>query len=74
MNLVEKVSPWFSPAKLKTVNEDDRVEAYSWDVPLQAEHTKVRANRADVRIINHRHKKLSNDPVNELNLVGQSSE
>ena len=39
------------------VYEANNAQAF-WDVPLFAEHQEVRANRIDVRIINHESKRV----------------
>ena len=49
--------PWYSPLKPKPVYEANNAQAF-WDVPLFAEHQEVRANRIDVRIINHESKRV----------------
>ena len=49
--------PWYSPLKPKPVYEANNAQAF-WDVPLFAEHQEARANRIDVRIINHESKRV----------------
>ena len=40
----------------KPTNESDERKAF-WDVTVYAEHTYVRANRVDVRFVDHRQSK-----------------
>ena len=40
----------FSPTQPKAFYQNDQVAAY-WDVPVYADHTEVRANRVDARIV-----------------------
>ena len=37
--------------------KSEQVEAW-WDVPVYADHLKVRANRVDARVVNHESKKV----------------
>ena len=57
LDLNETVSPWFSRIEPKPLFESTQAQAF-WDVPVYAEHTKVRANRVDARIIDHKEKKV----------------
>ena len=54
---LETVSPWFSRIEPKPLYESTQAQAF-WDVPVYAEHTMVRANRVDARIIDHKEKKV----------------
>ena len=55
--LVQTVPPWYSPAMPKPLYENESVTAL-WDVPLYAEHTEVRANRIDARIVDKNEKNV----------------
>ena len=57
LDLNETVSPWFSRIEPKPLYESTQAQAF-WDVPVYAEHTTVRANRVDARIIDHKEKKV----------------
>ena len=57
LDLNETVSPWFSRIEPKPLYESTQAQAF-WDVPVYAEHTTVRANRVDARIIDNKEKKL----------------
>ena len=57
LDLNETVSPWFSGIEPKPLYESTQAQAL-WDVPVYAEHTTVRANRVDARIIDHKEKKV----------------
>ena len=57
LGLIDEVPPSYSPAKPKPVYESDDVQAY-WDVPVFADHEEVRCNRVDVRIVNHKTKRI----------------
>ena len=57
LKLVESVPPWYSPVKPKPIYELDEAKAF-WDVVVYAEHTYVRANRVDVRFVDHKAKKV----------------
>ena len=52
LKLVSKVPPWYSPIQPKPLYENGTVKAF-WDMAVFAENTEVRANRVDMRIINH---------------------
>ena len=56
-DLLEEVSPWYSPVMPKPVYKSEQVEAW-WDVPVYADHQEVRANRDDARVVNHVSKKV----------------
>ena len=56
--LVDQVPPWHSPVMTNPRNQPDDCEAF-WDVPIEAEHHAVRANRIDTRIVSHRDKKVT---------------
>jgi len=66
-DLIDRVPPWYSPIVPKPLYKNDHSKAY-WDVPVYTENTEVRANRIDVRIVNHKKKKKeeSNNIGNEL--------
>ena len=55
--LLQTVPPWYSPAMPKPLYENESVTAL-WDVPLYAEHTEVRANRIDARIVDKNEKNV----------------
>ena len=57
MDLHETVPPWFSRTKPKLMYESTHVQAF-WDVQVYSEHTVVCANRVDVRIFDHKEKKV----------------
>ena len=57
LDLNETVSPWFSRIEPKPLYESTQAQAF-WDVPVYAEHTTVRANRVDARIIDLKEKKV----------------
>ena len=52
LDLIDSVSPWYSPTEPKPVYENDHAKAF-WDVPVYADHVEVRANRIDARIIDN---------------------
>ena len=56
LDLNETVSPWPSRIEPKPLYESTQAQAFG-DVPVYAEHTTVRANRVDARIIDHKEKK-----------------
>ena len=56
--LIEAVPPWYSPTQPKPFYENDQVTAY-WDVPVYADHTEVRANRVDARIVDKERKTVN---------------
>ena len=53
LKLADSVPPWYSRMEPKPLYESEDTQAY-WDVPLYAEHTYVRANRVDVRFVDHK--------------------
>ncbi|XP_031572645.1 uncharacterized protein LOC116306701 isoform X1 [Actinia tenebrosa] len=57
LKLVESVPPWYSPVTPKPIYESDDSKAF-WDVPVYAEHTYVKANRVDVRFVDHKAKQV----------------
>ena len=56
--LIEAVPPWCSPTQPKPLYQNDQVAAY-WDVPEYADHTEVRANRVDTRIVDKERKTVT---------------
>ena len=54
--LIEAVPPWYSPTQPKPLYQNDQVTAY-WDV--HADHTEVRANRVDARIVDQERKTVT---------------
>ena len=56
-DLHETVPPWFSCTKPKLMYESTHARAF-WDVQVYAEHTVVCANRVDVRIVDHKEKRV----------------
>ena len=48
--LIEAVPPWYSPTQPKPLYQNEQVAAY-WDIPVCADHTEMRANRVDVKIV-----------------------
>ena len=54
---MESVPPWYSPVKPKPIYESDEGTAF-WDVAVYAEHAYVRANRVDVRFVDHKAKQV----------------
>ena len=57
LDLNETVPPWFSRTEPKPMYESTHAQAF-WDVPVYAEHTVVRANRVDARIVDHKEKRV----------------
>ena len=57
LDLNETVPPWFSCIEPKPMYESTHAQAF-WDVPVYAEHTVVSANRVDVRIVDHKEKRV----------------
>ena len=57
-HLIEAVPPWYSPTQPKPFYPNDQVTAY-WDVPVYADHTEVRANRVDARIVEKERKTVN---------------
>ena len=57
LDLNETVPPWFLRTEPKQMYESTHAQAF-WDVPVYAEHTVVRANRVDARIVDHKEKRL----------------
>ena len=55
LRLIDSVPPWYSCAVPKPVYESSVALAF-WDVPVYAEHTIVKANRVDVRFVDHKSK------------------
>ena len=48
--LIEMISPWYSPTQPKPSYENEQATVY-WDVPVNADHIEVHANRVDARIV-----------------------
>ena len=69
LKLVESVPPcnWYSPVKPKPIYESDEGKAF-WDMAVYAEDTFVRANRIDVRFVDHKAKQVHLGSRNELPL------
>ena len=57
LQLVDSVPPWYSLVAPKPVYESPEAQAY-WDVPVYAEQSYVKANRVDVRFVDHRRKRV----------------
>ena len=56
--LIEAVPPWYSPTQPKPPYRNDQVTAY-WDVPVYADHTDLRANRVDAKIVDKERKTVT---------------
>ena len=56
--LIEAVPPWYSPTQPKPFYQNDQVTAYL-DLPVYADHTEVRANRVDARIVDMERKTVN---------------
>ena len=56
--LIEAVSPWCSATQPKPLYQNDHVASY-WDVPAYEDHTQVRANRVDARIVDKERKTVT---------------
>ena len=56
--LIEAVPPWYSPTQPKPLYKNHQVAAH-WDVPVYADHTEVRANRVDARIVDKERKTVT---------------
>ena len=56
--LIEAVPPWNSSTQPKPLYQNDQVTAY-WDVPVYTDHTEVRANRVDARIVDKERKTVT---------------
>ena len=54
---MDSVPPWYSLVAPKPVYESPEAQAY-WDVPVYAEQSYVKANRVDVRFVDHRRKRV----------------
>ena len=72
LGLIEASPLWYSPTKPQPVYEGAYAQAY-WDVPVFGEYQDLRANRIDVRIVNHQEKKVITIDGDELPLGEQSS-
>ena len=48
--LIEMISHWYSPTQPKPSYENEQATVY-WDVPVNADHIEVHANRVDARIV-----------------------
>ena len=57
LQLCEGVPPWYSPVAPKPLYESPDAQAF-WDIPMFAEHNHVRSNRVDVRVIDHKQKRI----------------
>ena len=57
LGLIESVPPWYSPVGLKPVHKSPEALAF-WDVPVYAQPTIVKANRADARFVDNKTKKV----------------
>ena len=57
LRLVESAPPWYSPVKPKPIYESDEGKAF-WDLAVYTEHIYVRANRVDVRFVDHKAKQV----------------
>ena len=57
LKFVESVPPWYPPVEPKPLYESHEGKAF-WDVAVYAEHTYVRANRVDVRFVDHKAKQV----------------
>ena len=55
--LREGVPPWYSPVAPKPLYESPDAQAF-WDIPMFAEHNHVRSSRVDVRVIDHKQKRI----------------
>ena len=55
LRLIDSVPPLYSYAVPKPVYESSEALAF-WDVPVYEEHTIVKANRVDVRFVDHKNK------------------
>ena len=57
LGLIDDVPPCYSPAKPRPVYKSHDVQAY-WDVPVFADQEEARCNRFDVRIVDHKTKRV----------------
>ncbi|XP_068708268.1 uncharacterized protein [Montipora foliosa] len=57
LQLMDSVPPWYSLVAPKPVYESPEAQVY-WDVPVYAEQSYVKANRVDVRFVDHRRKRV----------------
>ena len=55
LRLIDSVPPWYSCAVPKPVYESSEALTF-WDVPVYAEHTIVKANRVDARLVDRKNK------------------
>ena len=57
LQLCEGVPPWYSPVAPKPLYDSPDALAF-WDIPMFAEHNHVRSNQVDVRVIDHKQKRI----------------
>ena len=57
LELIDSVSPCYSPAVPKPIYESPEALAF-WDVPVYAEYTIVKANRVVARFVDHKTKEV----------------
>ena len=55
--LIEEIPPWYTPVMPKPAYQNTTSEGF-WDIPIYAEHNKVRANRSDARLVSHERKEV----------------
>ena len=54
---MDSILPWYSPETPKPMYESPDEQAY-WDFPVYADHTCVKANRVDARLVDYKGKKV----------------